>query len=66
MKTLLLPQFNVDRHVVGRILIDGTLPFQQNVARLKQDVAWVGATTTTTWAQETRRNHTQTTLRLPR
>jgi len=39
MKTLLLPQFNVDRHVVGRILIDGTLPFQQNVARLKQDVA---------------------------
>jgi len=38
-KNLSLPQFNVDRHVVGRILIDGTLPFQQNVARLKQDVA---------------------------
>ena len=68
-KTLSLPLFNVDRHAVGRVLIDGAHPAQQNITRLKRDMAWVGwvgPTTTTTQVQETRRNRMQTTLHLPR
>ena len=56
----------MDRHAVGRVLTDGMCPAQQNIAWLKWDVAWVGPTTTTTRAQETRRNRTETTLCLPR
>ena len=51
---------------MGRVLTDGMHPAQRNIIWLKRDVAWVGTTTTTTQAQETRRNRMQTTLRLPR
>ena len=39
MKTLSLHLFNADRHVVERVLTDGTRPAQRIVARLKQDMA---------------------------
>ena len=42
------PYLNVDRHAMGCVLTDEIHPAQQNITRLKQDVAWVGPTTTTT------------------
>jgi len=51
--------------LMGRGLADGTrLPDGTSLGW--RDVAWAGPTTTATRVQETRRSHTQMTLRFPR